>query len=340
MIALSGSFSFRSGKASALWTILTCVCVIAVGTCQLAQGQTRSETTVRSRAQLLGSEAKISFPERFVLTRSGQAYLLDTDLSTLFTVHNKDGRINRVCGSEALSAPADMSVDRNGNVWVLSVVHSKIVKLTSSCQVLAQIASRNMPLRIATNTAGELIVLNGVGEHLFELYGSDGKLLRGFGRRLDYNDETTNSELSDGRIAPDNLGGFFFSFNYPPLIRRYARNGSLISEFKPESEIAIDPPNISVRKQGNSTVVRARYQILVLDMAADARGRLFLLLSGKNKVPALTEGTQKLMVLADNGRVLKRALLENNFHRLAISNGRLYLLRNRMPFRLDEYPML
>jgi hypothetical protein len=46
------------------------------------------------------------------------------------------------------------------------------------------------------------------------------------------------------------------------------------------------------------------------------------------------------MVLAENGRVLKRALLENNFHRLAISNGRLYLLRNRMPFRLDEYPML
>jgi hypothetical protein len=59
-----------------------------------------------------------------------------------------------------------------------------------------------MPLRIATNTAGELIVLNGAGEHLFELYGSDGKLLRGFGKRLDYKDETTNNELSDGRIAP------------------------------------------------------------------------------------------------------------------------------------------
>jgi hypothetical protein len=75
-------------------------------------------------------------------------------------------------------------------------------------------------------------------------------------------------------------------------------------------------------------------------MAADARGRLFLLLSGKNKVPALTEGTQKLMILSDTGRVLKKALLENNFHRLAISNGRLLLLRNRMPFRIDEYPLL
>lgn len=339
MIAFRGSFSLRSGKASLRCSLLTCVCVISLGAWQLAQGQTRSETNVRSRAQLLGSEAKISFPEKLVVTPSGQAYLLDTDLSTLFTVHNKDGRIDRVCGSEALSAPADMSVDRKGNVWVLSVVHSKIIKLTSDCHAQAQIVSRNMPLRLAANASDELIILNGVGEHLFELYGPDGKLLRGFGQRLDYKDETTNSELSDGRIAPDNSGGFFFSFNYPPLIRHYARNGTLISEFKPESEIPIDPPNISVRKQGNSTVVRARYQILVLDMVADARGRLFLLLSGKNKVPALTEGTQKLMVLGGNGRVLKRALLENNFHRLAISNGRLYLLRNRMPFRVDEYRM-
>jgi hypothetical protein len=340
MIALRRSFSFRSAKASLLWSVLTCVLVIAPGVWQLAPGQTHAETNLRSRAQLLGSEAKFSFPEKLVVTSTGQTYLLDTDLSTVFTVHNKDGRIDRICGSEALSSPADMSVDRKGNIWVLSVLHSKIVKLTSGCQAQAQIVSRNMPLHIAANASGELIVLNGVGEHLFELYGPDGKLLRGFGKRLDYKDETTNSELSDGRIAPDNSSGFFFSFNYPPLIRHYAHNGTLISEFKPESEIPIDPPNISVRKQGNSTVVRARYQILVLDMAADARGRLFLLLSGKNKVPALTEGTQKLMVLADNGRVLKRVLLENNFHRLAISNGRLYLLRNRTPFRLDEYPLL
>ena len=316
-----------------------CVLVSTPGVCRLASGQIRSETNLRSRAQLLGSTAKISFPEKVVVTPSGQPYLLDTDLSTLFTVHNKDGGIDRVCGSEALPAPADMSIDRRGNVWVLSVAHSKIVKLSSSCQAQAQIVSHNLPLRIATNAAGELIVLNGVGEHLFELYGPDGKLLRSFGKRLDYNDETTNSELSDGRIAPDNSGGFFFSFNYPPLIRHYARNGTLISEFKPESEIPIDPPSISVRKQGKYTVVRSRYQILVLDLATDARGRLFLLLSGKNKVPALTDGTPKLMVLTGNGRVLKKAFLENNFHRLAISNGRLYLLRNRMPLRLDEYLM-
>src|SRR4030095_5102058 len=133
---------------------------------------------------------------------------------------------------------------------------------------------------------------------------------------------------------------FFFSFNYPPLIRHYGRQGKLISEFKPESDVAIAPPNVSVRKKGNATVVSSRYQILVLDMAVDARGRLYLLLSGKNKVPALSEGTQKLAILGGTGRVLRRAMLEYNFHRIAASGGNLYLLRNRRPLRLDAYSML
>ena len=334
MIALIGNLLSRGGKLCC--ALLLC---IVVSDWFLARGQIVSETQLRSRAQLLNSEVPVSFPERLVVTSSGKAFLLDTDLSTLFTL-NKDGSLKRMCGSESLASPSDISVDGSGNIWVLSGANSKIVKLAPNCQPQAQIVSRQMPFRIATNTFGELIVLNGAGQYLFELYGPDGKLLRGFGQRLDYKDETTNSELSDGRIAADSSGGFFFSFNYPPLIRHYGRSGSLIREFKPESEVAIEAPNISVRKQGNSMVVRSRYQILVLDLAADARGRLYLLMSGKNKVPALTEGTQKLLVLTKSGRVVRKALLENNFHRLAISNGRLYLLRNRSPFRLDEYSPL
>lgn len=305
----------------------------------VARSQSVAEKQLRSRAQLFSSGVPLSFPERVVVTSSGKAFLLDTDLSTLFTL-DRGSSLKRMCGSESLRSPSDISVDTRGNVWVLSGVDSKIVKLSPNCQSQAQIVSRQMPLRIATNTLGELIVLNGAGQHLFEMYGPDGKFLRGFGQRIDYKDATTNSELSDGRIAVDSSGGFFFSFNYPPLIRHYSRSGSLLREFKPESDIAIEPPNISVRKQGNSMVVRSRYQILVLDLASDARGRLYLLLSGKNKVPALTEGTQKLLVLTNTGRVVRKALLENNFHRLTISNGRLFLLRNRTPFRLDEYPPL
>ena len=333
MIALNGSFLFRGSKASLYCALLF---FLFVSDWSLADSQIVSEKQLRSRAQFFTSDVPVSFPERLVVTPSGKAFLLDTDLSTLFTL-DKSGKLKRMCGSESLPSPSDISVDAHGNIWVLSGVNSKIIKLAPNCQPQGQIVSRQMPLRIATNTFGELIVLNGTGPHLFDLYGPDAKLLRGFGERLDYKNETTNSELSDGRLAADSSGGFFFSFNYPPLIRHYGRNGSLIGEFKPESDIAIEPPNISVRKQGNSMVVRSRYQILVLDLAADARGHLYILLSGKNKVPAITEGTQKLLVLTNTGQVVRKALLENNFHRLAISNSRLFLLRNQSPFRLDEY---
>lgn len=299
-----------------------------------------SQRSVGASAELLGANAPFHFPERLVVGPQGHVYLLDTDLSSLFKVNARTGKLNRICGPDKLSSPSDLALDRRGNIWVLSALKSKIFKLTQDCDVQTEIYSLQLPLRIAINSAGEVIVLSGAGSNLFERFGAEGKFLGGFGQRIDYKDETTNRELSDGLIVPDRAGGFFFSFNYPPLIRHYGRRGNLIAEFKPESDIAIGPPNVSVRKLGNSLAVRSIYQILVLDMAIDAQGRLFVLQSGQNKIRALTEGTRKLVVYGRNGRVLKQVDLNHNFHRLATGNRRLFLLRNKKPLRLDTYAML
>ena len=293
-----------------------------------------------SQTNLLNADAPISFPETFVVGPQGDVYVLDTNLSTLFALESQSGKLKRLCGAEKLKAPTDVAVDRQGNLWVLSAVRSRIFRMNPSCDVQTEIVSKQLPLRIAANSFGEVVVLNANGNNLFEVFGADGKWLRGFGKRLDYKDEVTSSELSDGRIAPDRSGGFFFSFNYPPLIRHYGRQGNLISEFKPASDVEIAPPNVSVSKRGKFTTVNSSYQILVLDMAVDTQNRLYLLMSGKSKVSALSEGTRKLTVVAGSGRVLKTAQLEYNFHRLASGNRRLYLLRNRKPLRLDAYPAL
>jgi hypothetical protein len=299
-----------------------------------------SQTPLRVQSQLLSNEAPFSFPEKMIVGPEGEIYVLDTDLATLFVLDSKTGKSKPLCGPEKLSSPSDFAVDRNGGLWVLSALRSKITKLTQKCAPQTEIVSKRLPLKIAANSLGEIIVLKGDGNELFEIYDPGGKLVRRFGQRLDYKDETTNAELSDGRIVPDTSGGFFFSFNYPPLIRHYSRNGNLIREFKPESDIPIGPPNVSVQKHGNAISVSAKYQILVLDMAADRRGRLYVLLSGKNKTPALTEGTHKLAILERDGRILSTAELENNCHGVAVANRRLYLLRNRKPLRLDAYAIL
>ena len=296
------------------------------------------ENRLQPQSQILGTDAPYSFPEEIVNGSRGSLYLLDTTLSSIFFIN--DGKVSRLCGPETTAVASDMAVDQKGNIWVLSGVRGKIYKLTPQCAVQQEITlSRRLPLKIEVNSFGELIVLAGAGEALFDLYGTDGRLLRSFGRRIDYGDETANAELSDGRIVPDRAGGFYFSFNYPPLIRRYGRGGQLLGEFRPESDVPIAPPDVSVRGQANSFSVRARYQILVLDMALDRRGRLHLLISGKNKVPALTEGTTNLRVVTSSGRPVRSVALARAYHRILATDRRLYLLRNRSPLSLDAYPL-
>lgn len=321
-------------------TVFKCFLAVALIAGSVATSQLAGQTTKKARSQLLTSQVPFSFPERLRVGARGNIYLLDTDLSSLFTLNSNSGEMARMCGPDKLSAPSDIALDPKGSIWVLSAFRSKVSKLTPDCRVESEIVSRRLPLGIQVNSFGELIVLNGIGEALFDLYGSDGKLVRSFGQRLDYHDETTNQELSNGHIVPDKSGGIFFSFNYPPLIRHYGRSGNLISEFKPESDVPIAPPDISVRRQGNSVSVRSRYQILVLDMAVDVQGRLYLLLSGKNKVPALIQGTQKLAVFSGAGKLLRQITLEHNFHKVAVGRGGMYVLRNRTPMRLDAYALL
>ena len=296
-----------------------------------------AQETLRAHAEVLGADAPFSFPEKVVVGPDKNIYFLDTALSGIFVQDFKAGVVKRMCGAETVHSPSDMSVDVDGQLWILNQNGSKISRLDRKCATTGEISLINPSLRIANNSFGEVIVLNETGPSLFALFSPQGKLLRSFGDRVKYAEEVATNELSDGHIVPDKNGGFFFSFNYPPLIRHYSRAGGLLNQFKPESDIQIDPPNISVRSVANSVSISSKYQILVLDMAADDQNRLYLLISGKNKIPALSQGTPKLVVSTSKGRTLKSVTLANNYHRVLAGNGNLYLLRNRPPLRLDSY---
>ena len=217
---------------------------------------------------------------------------------------------------------------------------SKVVELDRNCKIQRSLATKRPALALQANTFGELIVLTSAGEALFDLYDPSGTLLRSFGRRISYGDPIADSELSNGHMVADTKGGLYFSFNYPPLVQHYARDGRFLGEFKPESEIYIGPPNVSSQKQGNLLAVRSNYQILVLDITLDDRGRLIFLMSGKPKYQAIMQGSQTLLVTTERGRVLRRVNIEDAaFHRLVAGHGVLYLLRNRDGLRLDRYDL-
>jgi hypothetical protein len=92
--------------------------------------------------------------------------------------------------------------------------------------------------------------------------------------------------------------------------------------------------------QGVSLTISSKYQIGVLDVALDGRGRLVLLLSGENKYQALHNGSRNLAVTNGRGQILAKYEVDSGpFNRLTAGNGLLYLLRNRGPLRLDKFAL-
>ncbi len=297
-----------------------------------------AQDPLRAHAEVLGATVPFTSPAKVVVGPDNNLYFLDRVLTSIFVHDLKSGKVKRLCGPASLPARVeDIAVGPKGQLWVLNQRDAKVIRLTQQCAVEREFKVSLLPLEIAVNAFGEIVVLNTVGRSLFDLFSADGKRLRSFGERIDYGEEVKTAELNDGKIATDNSGGFFFSFNYPPLVRHYSRSGRLLSEFRPESDVPIGPPNVIVGGSGGNVSVTAKYQILVLDIAADKQDRLYLLISGRNKAPGILYGTPKLRVLTKTGRTLKNLTLEHSFHRLAAGTNSLYLLRNREPLRLDEY---
>jgi hypothetical protein len=303
-----------------------------------ASFQIDAQDTLRARTELIGASAPFTFAQRVVVGPDRNLYFVDPVLSSIFIHDFKTQTVRRLCGPDSLGTPVtDIAVGPAGQLWILNQRESKVRKFSGQCRLRSEFKVSLIAGKIAANALGELIVLNTTGRWLFDLFSADGKLLRSFGERIDYGDEVTTAELNNGSIAPDSTGGFFFSFNYPSLVRHYGRNGRLLSEFKPETDALVAPPNIIVGGSGGGMSVTAKYQIFVLDIAADKHDRLYLLMSGKNIAPAIQQGTAKLRVLTATGRTLKQITLDHSFHRLAAGDKSLYLLRNREPFRVDEY---
>src|SRR5215216_5787348 len=105
-----------------LTQLFACVCLLATAHIQ-------AQETVRAHSEVLGTNAPFSFPEKVVVGRSNDIYLLDTTLPSIFVQDLKSGNIQTLCGVEALRSPSDMSVDSRGELWLLSHNGSKLSKL-------------------------------------------------------------------------------------------------------------------------------------------------------------------------------------------------------------------
>jgi hypothetical protein len=307
---------------------------------QPARGTTSNPETLISRGSILNGNGPFSFPEKIVSGPAKTLYLLDKELSNVFLVNSATGAVTALCSPRLPSRTSDVSVDNSGNVWILDQQARQVTSFDKQCRSRASFKLRNYANGVQLNAFGEVVVLTSGAQTLFDIYSPTGKLLRSFGKGFDYQDQFANAELNAGHLLPDPAGGFYFSFNYPPLVRHYARDGRLLAEFKPELNVPIERPQVSANMQGSSLTIRSRYQIGVLDVALDSRGRLVLLVSGEDKYQALRNGSRNLLVTNERGQILAKFALDSGpFNRLAAANGLLYLLRNRAPLHLDKFAL-
>ena len=122
-----------------------------------------AQETLRAHAEVLGADAPFSFPEKVVVGPDKNIYFLDTALSGIFVQDFKAGVVKRMCGAETVHSPSDMSVDVNGQLWILNQNGSKISSLDRKCATTGEISLTNPSFRIANNSFGEVIVLNETG---------------------------------------------------------------------------------------------------------------------------------------------------------------------------------
>ena len=173
----------------------------------------------------IAREAPYSFPQKLTLDRFGNLYILDSALSNVFLTPLSSGQtqLSPLCSPRTPVRAADLSVDGSGGIWILAANGARIIKLDKNCKIQKSFDSKRPALAIQVNTAGEVVVLTSSGDALFDLFDQNGTLLRSFGRRISYGDPISDGELSNGNLAADRTGGFYFSFNYPPLVQLRAR---------------------------------------------------------------------------------------------------------------------
>ena len=293
-----------------------------------------------SSGSILDGNGPISFPQKIISGPARTLYLLDVELSNIFLVNSTTRAVNALCSPRLPVRPSDASVDNSGNVWILDQPGRQVASFDKQCHSRTSFTPRNPATGVQLNAFGEVVLVTPNAQTLFDVYSPDGKFLRSFGQAFDYKDQFANIELNSGHLLADPVGGFYFSFIYPPLVRHYARDGRLLAEFKPELDVAIQRPQIMSHLQGVSLTISSKYQIGVLDVALDGRGRLVLLLSGETKYQALHNGSRNLAVTNGRGQILAKYEVDSGpFNRLTAGNGLLYLLRNRGPLRLDKFAL-
>jgi hypothetical protein len=133
-----------------------------------------------------------------------------------------------------LRTPADLTVDREGNVIVADVS----IKIFSADGKLLVSFPFSRPQSVGVLSDGKILVSGFPKEHLLPVFDKQGKLLSYVGEPAKADDQPfPNSVLNMGVIVVDPADNIYYIFRFmlTPTIRKYSRDGKLLAEWHPQS---------------------------------------------------------------------------------------------------------
>lgn len=291
------------------------------------------ETPLQLQAELISdalpSESAIQLPDRMAVDPEGHVLLADTRSQALTKLDSQGDVMWTILGGQAplegMVSLADLAVGPDGRIFVLDTASRWVRVLSPRGKGIREISLQSLGRRIAVNRFGELVV-NVWGPHLFEIYSTEGRLLRKFGEKIEHGDGSLDFELNAGPLATGSKGEVYIAFPYPAAVRAYSREGELLWQRPIELGRSLPKPAGSISREGEGIRAYFEYVVPSLGLDVDEQGRLLCLVSGELKSQSVKRGARRLERFAPDGERLPPVPLPQAAHRLGVRGNAIYLL--------------
>jgi hypothetical protein len=193
---------------------------------------------------------KVGGRDKIATDADGNVYHLKASEHTI-AVYDREMRLRQVIGRPGqapgeLQHPRDFAVGRSGAIHVADTDNRRVQIFDSAGQFIGGFDVGYRPTAIKVNSQDEIFIRGArVGEHIINVYSTDGKLLRSFGepRSIDFKKlsdkelpedymKRLTAVLSEGMLDIDQSDNVYIAFNSAPILRKYDRFGKLLFEIE------------------------------------------------------------------------------------------------------------
>lgn len=262
-----------------------------------------------------GGGASLKTPAAMAVGPSGSVYVFDSGNSRVIKLTPGGQQVPNFGGGGSVRVESGglndaIAVDRQENVYVTNATAGpKILKFDSGGNLLGGFRVPAAVNAIAVNSRGEILVALIVSRPmaLVHVFSPEGKFLRGFGHRLVREQGRLPQDVNQIKLAVDSQDNVFVAFRAWPVVRKYAPDGTLLSENSypvPQNLLKPDAvPYYSLDFIAKNPGANFTLPLLVLAVSVNRERGCYVLLNGSGivKVSERGEVVKQNVFLAPQG---------------------------------------